>query len=239
MLDIEEIKKRLEAGEVVELECIDLSKFLTEELNCKTRYNKKCMAEFNSLVDEASDAGVTMEDGFFIDEEELKFFRIVEAKPTITASYTHTGVTSGIETTASESKPTFDDLIDVAVQAVKDEVVAITILESDYIEMNNVDGDLSVRSFYASEGVEIVKSALDWINSLYTETFVIDDYKDIKRIKKEADINLANELKVKAYDEPFRHDEGWKVRCANGQQSGILDIFALKGATVTQKRGKQ
>lgn len=65
---IDEIKKRLENREAVELECIDLSKFLTEELKCKTRYNKKCMAEFNSLVDKASNIGITMENGFFINE---------------------------------------------------------------------------------------------------------------------------------------------------------------------------
>lgn len=144
-----------------------------------------------------------------------------------------------------ESKKTFHDLLDAVCKAFKDGVLEFFEIGNDgtsrYLMASHNGRDLLFyEDIDGSFGGH--NSHIEFIESLYTpdtETFVIEGYKDIKRIKKEADIELANELKVKAYDEPFRHDEGWKVRCANGQQSGILDIFALKGATVTQRKSKK
>lgn len=82
---------------------------------------------------------------------------------------------------------------------------------------------------------EGVKKAIDFINSLYTETFVMEDVSSFLKITEDIQsLVLANgcDITNRVYfdDCSLRFKDGW-----GGSITLTFDI--LKGATVTQKRG--
>lgn len=123
--------------------------------------------------------------------------------------------------------PTFNDLIDVAVQAQKDGLIhkmEIISKRSLYISEKPTSKVVHYNLIYIDDGI-------DYINSLYTETFVIEFEEDCKRIKQMAKITFMNGNSVVMDNPPC--DTGI-VRIWN---DGRYDFTVLKGATVTQKRG--
>ena len=78
---------------------------------------------------------------------------------------------------------------------------------------------------------------MEYINSLYTETFVIESEGDISRVKSGADIELANGNKC-----TFLNNYGmWRIKRIKDDKGFIHNcgLLVLKGATVTQKRGER
>ena len=129
-----------------------------------------------------------------------------------------------------KDKPTFDDLIDVAVKAQK------------YGLIHKVE-IVGRRSLYLSEKptskalhycLTSIDDGINYINSLYTETFAIESEEDIEKVKRGASISLANGSEFKA-SFVTQLSRGWVIDSILGNLNQTYCIFILKGATVTQK----
>lgn len=229
---IEEIKKRLEAGEVVELECVDIDGLLDANKSAIREWKSEAtkgiarvaqVEESAGIIELISSGGL----GWILFCHDLKYFRI--KRPT----------------------PTFDGLIDVAVKAVKDKALfTMSIGDSRrkgrYLNYA-VSGSSPSESFYENDGCH--QSAINFINSLYTETFVIENEEDINKVlsRKEIGFNRksmsvatlmnGNEILITRLDPD--NTAGIVVYMRDGLYKNYLGIDVLKGATVTQKRGKQ
>lgn len=213
---INEIKRRLDAGKKVELECMDRDGFVSNEINRTANMlilNQESLIvqvvheEVERVVLEGVISPVTSNT---INFDELKFFKIKEQN--------------------------FDDLVDKAIKAVRDYVAIITHLELDNITIESINYDLlSPIEIYRKDEFEKIQKAINWVDSLYTETFVIECEEDIKKIRDGAEIVLANNERG-----TFNTVSG--LRSITNKKTGTevmgLNIFWLKGATVTQKRGK-
>lgn len=212
MLTIEEIKKELEAGNTVELECIDEMGFISRH-ECNVENNEIILNQGRlTIATVCNDTDSVILKGNInpdisntIHFEELQYFRI--KRPTLT----------------------FNDLIDVAVQAFKDSVIFELDLEKDGIcfKAKNLDMDI------CQDSVEI---GIETINSLYTETFVIEYASDMERIKRTAIIVLENGCEVCAESDCLHHGVNY-IQTTYGGMNFNLSFVSLKGATVTQKRG--
>lgn len=212
---IKEIRKRWEAGERVKLECVDRNGLLNINKNKAFQgVNKELLRNEELIV-----TGICIEHGFVsingddyrLLEKELKYFSI------------------------KRPDPTFDDLVDTAIKAARDGVAIITHLEIDSIMIESINyNSLSPIEIYRGDELEI-KEAIDWVNSLYTETFVIESDSDIERLQDGAEITLANnERGIFSVIGELKFITNTKT---NNVIMG-LNIFFLKGATVTQKRDK-
>lgn len=211
MLTIEEIKKELDAGENVELECIDEDGF-----KGAYRRNNEILNAGNIVISSAKVGknGFVLTDGnnSLIYEEELKYFRI--KRPT----------------------PTFDDLIDVAVKAAIDGVLAIKQLDEECLSVVSRDGKKTFERWRSESSYKDTCKFIDFINSLYTETFVIEDVSSFLKITEGIQsLVLANgcDITNRVYfdDCNLRFKDGWG-------DSITLTFDILKGAIVTQKRGE-
>ena len=127
-------------------------------------------------------------------------------------------------------EPTFNDLIDVAVQAKKDGVISSQLMiMSDSIHL--FDSSKLPISFTDKS----INKGIKYIKSLYTETFVIERESDMKKIKGSAEsIMLVN-----------GEDVGSNIIIHNDEPHFFFDnavvpaVFKLlKGATVTQEVSK-
>jgi len=135
--------------------------------------------------------------------------------------------------------PTLHRVIDVALGAVKDGVAVITHLKADEIVIESIDYDSkSPFEVFKDDPLEKFQDAIEWIGSLYTETFVIENERDIKRIKKLAKITLENGIIITADTDCLYYGDIAHIKSTYGPMSYILNFAALKGATVAQKRGK-
>ena len=219
MLTIEEVKKALDAGETVELECIDREGYEGEHrLNCTLLKTARLIAQevdYCKVIIKNTDASTQITG---IDRDELKYFRI--KRPT----------------------PTFDDLIDIAAKAVKDGVIfSAEIFESAiyiYLDSSAYDfckSSLSIINDLDSD-MKRIPEVIDKINSLYAETFVIEHASDIENIKENAVIRLQNGNEVCAESNCLHHHVNF-IQTTYGGNNFHLSFISLKGATVTQKRG--
>ena len=131
--------------------------------------------------------------------------------------------------------PTLYRVIDVALDAVKNGVAVITHLKADEIVIESIDYDSkSPFEVFKDDPLEKFQDAIEWIGSLYTETFVIESDSDIERLQDGAEITLSNnERGVFNIIGGLRSITNLKT---NDVVMG-LNIFFLKGATVIQKRG--
>ena len=127
-------------------------------------------------------------------------------------------------------EPTFNDLIDAAAQAFKDGKLAkVTMMSNGLIYLTT--HDIRVKSV----SDDIPSSGIDFIKSLYTETFVIERESDMKKIKGSAEsIMLVN-----------GEDVGSNIIIHNDEPHFFFDnavvpaVFKLlKGAIVTQEVSK-
>ena len=133
-----------------------------------------------------------------------------------------------------EPEYTFNDLIDAAAQAFKDGALAkVTMMSEGLIYLTT--HDIRVKSV----SDDIPSSGIDFIKSLYTETFVIESEEDIKRVKKGAVVTLAN---GNAFDVALSTQlgRGWVLDTKTNEldQYQTYCIFVLAGATVTQSAYK-
>lgn len=220
------IIEMLERKERVSLECIDPNGFDSENpinkfiLKLDNIIIKKailgwvgCRDKF--VVDaptEEIEGSSLNENSFIIFEDELKYFKI------------------------KEPEYTFNDLIDVAVQAYKDGYIRLMRLDNDVLDISyNIDGD-GLCGFLTSKteesGYQFYQYIRD-INSLYTETFVIESKEDMYRIGDEYEIVLSNGEDV---SEMIIVTENYPYTSYGDRLIPVRFEF-LKGATVTQKRG--
>lgn len=121
----------------------------------------------------------------------------------------------------------FDDLIDVAIQAVKDEVIVIrrfhsSLLNFEKIGETNHASDVEVTR---SSRVGKIQDAIDFIKSLYTETFVIEDNEDMSELKigDKFDQNGTEIVIDKYMIDKLKH----------------VPLFLIIGAKVTRQKGNK
>lgn len=221
MMTIEEIKKGLDAGETVELECVDTDMYCAIDNDFKDE--REVIARSSliiaSIIGQGDYQGLRIEDcRYCLPQEDLKHFRI------------------------KRPAPTFDDLIDIAAKAVKDGVIfSAEIFESAiyiYLDSSAYDfckSSLSIINDLDSD-MKRIPEVIDKINSLYTETFVIEHASDIENIKENAVIRLQNGNEVCAESNCLHHHVNF-IQTTYGGNNFHLSFISLKGATVTQKRG--
>ena len=136
----------------------------------------------------------------------------------------------------------FDDLIDVAIQAVKDDVIVIrrfhsSLLNFEKIGETNHASDVEVTR---SSGVGKIQDAIDFIRSLYIETFVIDSEADIEKTKPQSEGDLSNGVSflVKSAEKCHVRGKGLLVEFTRDKKNFNTRLYLdeLKGATITQKK---
>lgn len=215
---INKIMQMKERGERVSLECIDSIGFIEKSID-----NKLILELENLIVERYQDWSCDYRTGVYLVRSEYESqqlgIRPEDAFiPVEDLKY------------FKIKEPDFNDLIDVAVQAKKDGVISgqLTIM-SDSIHFFN--SDRTTNSFTAkfpNKGIERIKS-------LYTETFLIESEEDIEKLCDDAEITLANNEKG-----IFNNCSG--LRSITNLKTGFevhgLNIFWLKGATVTQEVSK-
>lgn len=198
MLTIEEIKKELDAGNTVELECIDKHGLKKEH------YGYGLLLRLDRFIV----SNLNGEDIFFNDslvglsENHLKHFRI------------------------KRPVPTFDDLVDIAVQAAKDGVIVIRRFHSSFLDFEKFGTTKHADNVEVldSSDAKDIKDAIEFIESLYTETFVIDSVQF-------PDLKVGGKF--------VQNGVEWEL---NEERVKIIEntpFFLLKGATVTQSRGEK
>ena len=129
-------------------------------------------------------------------------------------------------------EPTFNDLIDAAAQAFKDGKLAkVTMMRDGLIYLTT--HDIRVKSV----SDDIPSSGIDFIKSLYTETFVIESEGDIERVKVGALIELSNGNSDRAMLTD-KYSGQSMVQFSENKHWGAVGLFILKGATVTQEVSK-
>lgn len=223
------IKERLDLGEHVELECIDSIGFIEKSID-----NKLILELENLIVERYQDWSCDYRTGVylvrseyesqqlgirpedaFIPVEDLKYFKIKE--------------------------PTFNDLIEVAKKAVQDDILSsFTVNDMGY-------SDFIGRAIYIGLGMRAhrIANEIKRIQSLYTETFVIESESDIKKTKEGASVELANGnvfIVNKSKHESLAMKDGSKATGLTFKDSNnfwiTYSLFELKGATVTQEVSK-
>ena len=199
---INKIIEMLEREERVALDFVDRHAFLNQdhENECD-REAVAAIAKSSLVVKSILGGGAALaleDDRYCIPEKDYKYFKIKE--------------------------PTFNDLIDVAVQAVKDGVIAVWIITSGALKFSPADALNNTSTYYDDE---FISDGIWHIKSLYTETFV-------------------ETFVIEGHGFPELKVGG--VFTQNGREI-ILDadhieaimntpLFLLKGATVTQEVSK-
>lgn len=210
------IIEMLERGERVELECINPDGFarhgyVNERLliHGKMNIGGYYEDEFSlRLDDEELDSLNICRAQAYINDYELEYFKI------------------------KESKRNFNDLIDVAVQAMKDGIIYFRFLSDAQISFSTSSGE-DAATFKVTDGAEGISEAIYLINSLYTETFVIKSEEDLNKLKTNAVVTLKNNEEI-VFSNKFEDGFFFDIDSFN---STTIPFIALKGATVTQKRG--
>ncbi|NLD08911.1 MAG: hypothetical protein GX667_04885 [Xanthomonadaceae bacterium] len=206
---IDRIKEMLEREERVALDFVDRHAFLNQDH--ENEYDREAVAAIakSSLVVKSILGGgaalVLEDDRYCIPEKDYKYFKIKE--------------------------PTFNDLIDVAVQAVKDGVIDIKTLCMDSIRFTPIYDTDNVATYFDDEYAD----GFDYIKSLYTETFVIESEEDILNVKDEAEILFLNGEKGIFADSTKDGHYGF-ILIANVVHR--IPFPLLKGATVIQGDSK-
>ena len=133
--------------------------------------------------------------------------------------------------------PTLYRVIDVALDAVKNGVAVVTHLKTDEIVIESVDyNDESPMEVFKDDSLEKFQDAIEWIGSLYTETFVINDVSDVLNCKRGARLVFSNGVDSEFLESYFGGLRAEILFLDSGKCCNV-PIELLKGATVTQKRG--
>ena len=203
----------LERGERVELVCTDRDAFIDSDPEFYEMNSSMCRFDY-LVVNKASKFDCVMVSSpdmlhsFALMDSDLRYFKI--------------------------KGPTFNDLIDIAVQAVKDGVIDIKTLCMDSIRFTPRDETDNVATYFGDEYAD----GFDYIKSLYTETFVIESEENTDKI----DVFKCPRFELK------NGVRGTIQKCFNNKEFSVqfedkswgnIAFMVLKGATVTQKRGNQ
>lgn len=119
-----------------------------------------------------------------------------------------------------QSQYTFDDLVDVAVQANKDRVINGFSVVGGVLNCQTLDGE----DYNLGIGCEVAHG-IEYLQSLYKETFVIETEEDLDRFNKDVEITLANDEKL-----------SWEDLKSIGLMNTHAIFKTLKGAAVTQSK---
>lgn len=166
---------------------------------------------------------------------------VVSIDPVILLKNENTVLTifnSEIKYFKKKEQPTFNDLIDVAVQAFKDKVLYNLNVRGNYIEFNITQG------YTAYFDDTYIEGGIEEIQALYKETFVINEISDIQSIRKKAKITLINGFESIAYTDAYQSTGSLVVDLITHygytDQSIVkyADFYILKGATVEQERSR-
>lgn len=209
-IDLDWIQEELDSGRKVGLECVDEKGFL-RDVDIDENYNYLVL-QCGLIVERVLDDNVIIfKGGFMVQSNELKHFRI------------------------KRPNPTFNDLIDVAVQAYRDGVAdTLEVGYADGIERVKLHVDGHTYSYYQCS---VIEEHVKHIESLCTETFVIKDFSDTKRLKSGDSAILSNGEEVVFSNRNGADDSLWFEY--DGCHSAIIPYISLKGATVTQQKGNR
>lgn len=210
---IEEIRKEMRLKNEVFLECIDEEGFLNpldcagnKEINREILSQKQFKVSHTAIDDTVYLCG-ELADGSCncINSDELKYFRIKRQ---------------------DSQEPSFSDLIDVAVQALKDGILMeLEIREDRFISGAIKEGLSPTRHFSTGSQSGGIAERIQFIRNLYTESFTIEVEDDIIRINEDAKTVMMNGHKF--------HGNEFKEFAS----SDIKTLFSLlKGSMVTQKK---
>lgn len=131
---------------------------------------------------------------------------------------------------------TFDDLVDVVVQAAKDGLLEINMLNSEFITASIPgDHDSAFVTGWRTKP-EVFESSINKVESLYTEKFVIDDIESLQKVKIGASGVLANGSKFKVHAHGQYSGKGKLYIEFESETTNHASLEVLKGATVTQKK---
>lgn len=208
-IDLDWIQEELNAGRDVELECVDEEGLLSDY----TDSNKELLRGALTVEEVKNHAIYIKNCTVGIVDNEFKHFRI-------------------------KQYPTFDDLIDVAVKAVKNRVLFTMSIGDDkrkgrYLNYV-VNGNSPTESFYESD--DDYQYCIDFINSLYIETFVIESDADIDKVNCNANIKLLNGMHIETSS---NGGDGCVSYFSEESADNYVDFIFLKGATVTQRKGNK
>lgn len=144
---------------------------------------------------------------------------------------------------------TFDDLIDVAIQALKDGVLCGVLIDTQspgdkHIRYRNALCTIETSVHIGDSDDHIICNAIDGIKALYdaekddTEMFTIDFEYHMQFINKDAQIKLLNGSVLTNVGDIYLHNDYVMIDAQDqdGNQHTALSIAILKGATVTQQR---
>lgn len=136
--------------------------------------------------------------------------------------------------------PSFDDLIDVVVQAKKDGAVSRIYWDSVGV-LTVYRGSYDTTSIVvAGDGVssDFIADAIKTIESCYTETFKVCDLESLQRVREGAEGELANGSKFKVLRDSNKY-AGRNMLYIEFESERVnhASLEILEGATVTQKRG--
>lgn len=211
---INEIKRRLNAGETVELECVDRNRFSESLLQ---RTSNRDISEI--VVESVNDKTqmLVLESGVRLLFTELRYFKI------------------------KEQVKTFNDLIDVAVKARKDDHIGSLTIHPLNIAFKWGGED---KLFDLNEVCE----GISFFESLYTETFVIESVKDLQKTNDTSEIvtrfgdviqgswselRWARHNKIEEYDKDSGSYKNHEDSVTN------LLSYIFMGATVTQRKDNE
>lgn len=206
MLTMEEIKKALDSGKEVELECINEAGFISL-YKCNGENNKIILNQGVLAVERVCSSEefvylkgvISPSISNVISFEELKYFRIKRPAPCLI------------------------ELIKLVEDAKNKKLIgSFCAINSDWQqEIMVIIKETTYKWDFNNQGI---KGAYDLIDSLYTETFVIDD-------------SYFPELK--AGGKFTQNGIEWELDEERIESIVKTPLFILKGATVTQKRGAQ
>lgn len=244
---INEIKRMLNTGIKFSLECIDPAGFELEN------FLNKAILKLDSIEPIKWQGGsFSLTEGIFIKPDD-EYERRIHNNPFIAASELKYFKIKEIEKMMGENKavdqevkePTFDDLIDSAVKAVRDgELHKFTfnkcLSSKDIIWLYTYKDESKHFTHDQSQ------SGIDFINSLYTERFVIDKECLMPKVKNEAKVTLSNgnSFIARKVEHSFVvMKDGSEIKSLmfkDGNDFWVTySFFELKGATVTQQKGNK
>lgn len=209
---IENIESNLKFGMKVKLECINEESFLTDDNT--SRYINQVVLDSSLCVEKVclDDDEIILKDcDYSILFEELKYFKIVD--------------------------PTFNDLIDITIKAVKDGLIEIKNLTDNNLEFILTKNPFRESRYTSSTNYMIIQG-IDYIKRLYRLT--INNEEDIKRIKEGDTGVLANGNEFKVIETDFNYINNFQnvVKVLfRDEDHGIslinnLSIFELKGSII-------
>lgn len=143
-----------------------------------------------------------------------------------------------VEQESKESKEYgFNDVISAAVKAAIDGILAVRQLDEECLSVISRDGKRAFERWRGESNAKDIANFINFIKSLYTETFVIEKFSDTKRLKSGDKAVLGNGEEV-IFSNRTGVDNALWFEYSDCRKT-IIPFIALKGATVTQQKGNK